>query len=496
MNRPDAYEHARRLAAESLACGDPVGWFERLYAQARVGDAEVPWGGAPNQLLAEWARRRRLRGRGRRALVIGCGLGDDAEYIAARRFDTIAFDVAGSAIQAARRRFPHSGVRYEVADLMAPPPAWRQGFDLVVEVHTLQVLPEPLRRQAITRIGHMVRPCGTLIVIARAAGQNDDRHPPWPLTRAEIESFTASGLDPVRIEDLPDPETPAVRRWRAEFARPDQPDPQRPTVPPILRGKAHQEASVFTAGNLLREARRQRRLSQVRVPAACLLDPDGDVIRHLAGRGAAAQQPSWACYHTRLWTTSWAGVKLGVVPFAVGGPFAVLVAEELAACGAELVISVSSAGRVVPLAALPYFVLIEKAWRDEGTSLHYQPAGQWSRLQPHLAARLAAVPHEFDGTMFTGASWTTDAPFRETPSAIAAAHAVGVHAVEMEAASLYAYAAACRQDVVCVAHVTNTMATQGDDFDKGEQDGTSRILSVAAAIATAVRRTQSGPPHD
>jgi uridine phosphorylase len=283
---------------------------------------------------------------------------------------------------------------------------------------------------------------------------------------------------------------------RPGFARPDRPDPVLVGMPPILRGKAHREESVFTAGNLLRQARRQRRLPEARVPAACLLDPDGDVVRDLAGRGAAAtEHPAWACYHTRLWTTSWSGVELGVVPFAVGAPFAVLVAEELAACGAELVISVSSAGQVIPLAAPPYFVVIEKAWRDEGTSLHYQPASEWSSLQPHLAARLDGAPEKLGKTVFTGASWTTDAPFRETPSAIAAARAAGVHAVEMEAAALYAYAAARRRDVVCVAHVTNVMATHGSDFDKGERDGTDRILSVAAAIATTVKRPRGDLPH-
>jgi uridine phosphorylase len=119
-----------------------------------------------------------------------------------------------------------------------------------------------------------------------------------------------------------------------------------------------------------------------------------------------------------MWTTSWAGLELGVVPFAVGGPFAVLVTEELASCGAELVISVTSAGRVLPLARPPYFILIEKAWRDEGTSLHYQPPSEWSRLQPHLTTRLAAALAGLDETVFTGVSWTTDAPFRETASAI------------------------------------------------------------------------------
>src|SRR5262249_38259417 len=145
-----------------------------------------------------------------------------------------------------------------------------------------------------------------------------------------------------------------------------------------------------------------------------------------------------------------------------------------------------------PLAAPPYFVLIEKAWRDEGTSLHYQPPGEWSHLRPHLAARLAAALEELGDSGFTGASWTTDAPFRATPSAVPPPRPAGAHAapaVEMEAASLYAYAEARQRDLVCVAHVTNTMATHAGDFDKGEQDGTDRTMALAAAITRAVMRT-------
>lgn len=254
-------------------------------------------------------------------------------------------------------------------------------------------------------------------------------------------------------------------------------------VPPILRSKDHEEPSVFTVDNLLREARRQRGLPDVPVPSVCLLDPDGDVVRHLLHQRAAAEHPGWACYHTRMWTTSFGGVDLGVVPFAVGAPFAVLVAEEMASSGARLVISVTSAGRVLPIAKPPYLVLIARAWRDEGTSLHYQPPSEWSRLQPHLVARLAGAFDGLDETVVTGASWTTDAPFRETTSAIAAARSAGVHAVEMEAAGLYAYAAARRRDVVCLAHVTNTMAVDGDDFEKGEHAGALRVLSVTAAMA-------------
>lgn len=244
---------------------------------------------------------------------------------------------------------------------------------------------------------------------------------------------------------------------------------------------------MFVVENLLREARRQRGLGTAPVPAVCVLDPDGDVVRTLRRQGRATRHDDWACYHTELWVTSLDGHPVGIVPVAVGAPFAVLVAEELAASGCSLVISVTSAGSITALGAPPYFVLIERAWRDEGTSHHYLPPGEWSALAPHLDHQLVGAFDVLDEPVHRGLSWTTDAPFRETASAIAAAHAAGVHAVEMEASALYAYATARRRNVVCIAHVTNTMATAGDDFDKGADDGTERILALVAAIASACR---------
>ena len=260
-----------------------------------------------------------------------------------------------------------------------------------------------------------------------------------------------------------------------------------------LGARAYDQPSVFTAGNLLREARRQRRLPLDPVPAVCLLDPDGDVVRHLRRLGRARPHAGWACYHTELWVTSTAGGRhIGVVPCAVGAPFAVLVAEELAASGCRLVVSVSSAGMIETLGSPPYFVLIERALRDEGTSIHYGPAGDWSDLAPASLAALADALDDLAEPVHRGLSWTTDAPFRETASAIAAARALGIHAVEMEAAALYAYAAASANAVVCVAHVTNTMAVDGDDFDKGDDDGTARTLALVDAIAAALDRHGAG----
>jgi hypothetical protein len=118
-----------------------------------------------------------------------------------------------------------------------------------------------------------------------------------------------------------------------------------------------------------------------------LLDPDGDIVRYLAASGRGRRHPGWACYHTEMWTVDLDGIEIGVVGMAVGAPFAVLVAEQVAASGAELILSINSAGQISAVVELPCFVLIEKALRDEGTSLHYQPPGRWSRLDDRLSAR-------------------------------------------------------------------------------------------------------------
>ena len=251
---------------------------------------------------------------------------------------------------------------------------------------------------------------------------------------------------------------------------------------PLLRAKAFDHPSVFQPENLLREGRRQRKRPDIPVPAVCLLDPDGDIVRHLTSTSQATEHPGWACYHTVLWTFDLDGTEVGVIGCAVGASFAVLLAEQLAASGCELLISVTSSGSVTRVADPPYFVVIDRALRDEGTSHHYLPPGQWSSAPARL---LALLDRELSGLaqpVVTGATWTTDAPYRETAEAIAYAEALDIVAVEMEAAALYAYATARRREVICVAHVTNAMATEGDDFEKGEADGAHDALEVVAAI--------------
>ncbi|MBA2553932.1 MAG: methyltransferase domain-containing protein [Geodermatophilaceae bacterium] len=223
QDQADADAHTQRLASASLAANDPAGRFEPLYAAARLGAAVVPWDrGEPHRLLVQWVQARAPKADGRRALVVGCGLGDDAEYVFRLGFETVAFDVADSAVYAARQRFPASRVDYLSADLLSPPHSWRHAFDLVVEILTVQSLPRTVRQRATANVGLQVAAGGTLVVVASALADHDDpRHgPPWPLTRAEIEAFASDGLEPVSVEDVHTVDRPGAGRWLAEFRRP------------------------------------------------------------------------------------------------------------------------------------------------------------------------------------------------------------------------------------------------------------------------------------
>ena len=263
-------------------------------------------------------------------------------------------------------------------------------------------------------------------------------------------------------------------------------------LPPILSDKYHDAPSAFTPESLLREARRQKGADAVAVPKVCLLDPDGDIVRQLRADGRAQRHLGWVCYHTDMWVFDLDGREIGVVGCAVGASFAVLVAEEMFASGCALLISVTSSGQITPEGAPPYFILIDRAWRDEGTSYHYLPSSDWSVAPEQLLARLDGA---FDGgaRVLTGATWTTDAPFRETEAAIAAARARGILAVEMEAAALYAFARARGRAVICLAHVTNQMGTVEGDFEKGEANGSADALAVVSRIVVSLGRRISGP---
>jgi ubiquinone/menaquinone biosynthesis C-methylase UbiE len=213
-------KRARQLAQAYIGRGDPTGWFEALYTAARGDPSQISWADmAANPNLVEWLDRPRMDGR-RRAISVGCGLGDDAEELARRGLDVVAFDISETAIRWCQDRFPGSVVTYIVADLFDPPKSWGESFDLVLEAYTLQVLPPELRSEAIERIAGLTAPGGTLLVICRGREASDDAgRMPWPVTREELRRFHDWGMQEISFEDYFDQETPPVRRFRVEYKK-------------------------------------------------------------------------------------------------------------------------------------------------------------------------------------------------------------------------------------------------------------------------------------
>jgi uridine phosphorylase len=254
---------------------------------------------------------------------------------------------------------------------------------------------------------------------------------------------------------------------------------------PLLARTDHGAPSVFRVENMLREARRQKELAWGHVPEVCVIDPDGDIVDHVRQSFAATRSRQWACYHTRMWEWTAGGVRCGIIGSVVGGSFSVLVAEQLFASGCRLLVNLASAGQIADLGPPPYYILVERAMRDEGTSYHYLPPSTYAAADPSLVAFARHALAHAGHALHVGATWTTDAPFRETATTIATRRAAGILAVEMEAAALYAFAAACRRPVICLAHVSNQLGCIEGDFEKGEGNGGSTSLALVTALAQA-----------
>lgn len=201
---------------------DPTLWFERLYREADGNFAGIPWADRrPNRLLVSWLERETPRGAGKRCVVVGCGLGDDAELLARHGYNVVAFDIAPTAIAWARQRFPSTRVDYRVIDLFHLPEVLVGSGDLVFESNTVQALPLSHRADCIRAVASLVRERGQLLVLARGRDADDllADEPPYPLTIGDVQSIENHGLRCTSFEDLMDDESPPVRRFRVMFER-------------------------------------------------------------------------------------------------------------------------------------------------------------------------------------------------------------------------------------------------------------------------------------
>ena len=242
-----------------------------------------------------------------------------------------------------------------------------------------------------------------------------------------------------------------------------------------------EQPSAFTAGNLIDSVRRTRQIPNGAAPPLCFLEFDGDLTDWLVRQGVATPFPSWPCFHTTMFALDVEGITCGIIPRTIGGPYAVLIAEQLAATGAELIIGLTSAGRVSPELPLPCLVVATGAIRDEGTSFHYLPASKdvacpAPAMPPLLERELAAT----GWTVRCGKVWTTDAPYRETRKQLEDWAAEGVLAVEMQAASLFAFGSARSVAVASVAMVSNAVDHDGQQFETGSQEDGLRIIEACA----------------
>jgi len=216
-----ARAETRKLVKESIGRGDEYKWNQELYSRAGRRAESIPWADmVPNPNLVSWLEKKGTRGDGKRALVIGCGLGDDAEELQRRGFCVTAFDVAKTAIEWCEERFRGSQVKYAAADLFSPPRDWIRGFDFVLESYTLQTFPASLRPRAMRAMAELVAPKGVLLVIARGRNEGEPEGEfPWPLVRSELGVFVECGLGETSFEDFTDNENPPIRRFRVEYIR-------------------------------------------------------------------------------------------------------------------------------------------------------------------------------------------------------------------------------------------------------------------------------------
>ncbi len=244
--------------------------------------------------------------------------------------------------------------------------------------------------------------------------------------------------------------------------------------------------SAFTPEWLIEAMRVERNLPRDPVPEICVLEFDGDLTDWLVATGQATKWRPWACFHTSMETVEVDGHPIGVIARTIGGPYAVLVAEQLAASGARVILGLTSAGQVSPDLKIPSLVVATKALRDEGTPYHYLPAAETVDGDAGLGAVLQDELSDLGLPVTTGTVWTTDAPYRETAEQLERHARNGILTVEMQAASLFAFGAARGLRCGVVAHVTNGVDHSSEgQFDKGTHELGFEILR---AMSLAGRR--------
>ncbi|MDE0708409.1 MAG: class I SAM-dependent methyltransferase [Candidatus Poseidoniales archaeon] len=218
-NLAEARERLLKLSESAEADGEPLRWFEELYAGAERDAEEIPWARMETHpKMVEWiAEHPEVIGR---ALIVGCGLGDDAEWLSAAGFDVTAFDISQSSIDWCRERFPQSPVKYCVGDLLEPADEWLEAYDLVVEIHILQAIPDSIRDAAATNLPKLLNNGGHLLCIGRLLTERvpNEPSPPWPLSQVWLEGRFET-LGKLSFLSFVNDDTPTIDRYVAAWNR-------------------------------------------------------------------------------------------------------------------------------------------------------------------------------------------------------------------------------------------------------------------------------------
>ena len=198
-----------------------MGWFDVLYKEAAGDNEKIPWADLqPNKFLVELAEKTGLQGNDRKALVVGCGLGDDARYLHDLGFEVTAFDISKAAVDWAKKLHLKTDIKFYAVDLFNPPKEWYQAFDYVLEVYTIQPLPLGIRPKVIDSIANFVKKDGNLLVVTR--GREDDEVPlelPWALSKKDLSRFLENNLRQTHFEEMIGDEEEPIRRFVVEYER-------------------------------------------------------------------------------------------------------------------------------------------------------------------------------------------------------------------------------------------------------------------------------------
>ena len=217
----DPRERTKEIAAEFIERGDALGWFDALYREAAGNNEKIPWADLePNKFLRHFAEKTNLQGKNRKALVVGCGLGDDARFLHDLGFNVTAFDISPTAIEWARRLHQDTDIKFFIGDLFNPLKEWFQAFEFVLEVYTIQPLPMEMRPKVIDAIANFVELGGKLLVVTR--GREDDEEPvelPWALSRKDLSRFELNNLKQIYFEEMPGDEEEPIKRFIVEYKK-------------------------------------------------------------------------------------------------------------------------------------------------------------------------------------------------------------------------------------------------------------------------------------